>query len=226
MTESYKIFEDQLHTVIKYYPNLRIKENEQGLKYLRGTIDVYASDSTHAGTFLIEIHHKEGFPYCFPKLYEVGGDIPQEADYHKNPDETCCLTVYPLEILECKNGISLTLYIERHVVPYLANQCHKKIFGSFADEYSHGIDGLVEAYEDIMKTKDKVAWLRYIEFAFGIKTLEIRRNDLCLCGSGVKFKNCHDKVFDSLRRIGKINVMIQMKMISDSMKEQREAAEQ
>jgi hypothetical protein len=84
--------------------------------------------------------------------------------------------------------------------------------------------GLVEAYEDIMKTKDKVTWLRYIEYAFEINTLEIRRNDLCLCGSGIKFKNCHEKVFDNLRRIGRLNVLTHLKIILgyDAMKEQRE----
>lgn len=210
---SYNTFKSQLSETCINFPNLQIKTKE-GKQYLKGTIDILNSEQKTVRSFLIEIHWTEKFPYRFPKLFEVGGDIPCLADYHKYPDNSCCITVEPDEILECKQGISVTKFIVKHVIPYFANQCYKMIYGIYKDEYPHGKNGIIMYYENLMKTTDKDTWIKYVKYAFGEEKFLIGRNDLCLCGSGIKFKRCHNIVFDKLRQIGKGNILIHFASIT------------
>lgn len=212
MPKGYKIFENQLADTCLELPNLRIKtKNEQ--KYLQGIIDIKNSEQETIQSFFIEIYYAKGFPYRFPKLLEVGGSIPCNPDWHKYSDNSCCITVDPDEILQCKHGINIIEFIRKQVIPYLANQCYKKITGKYKDEYPHGNKGIFVFYTALMKTSDQEKWIQYIKYAFGIEKLKIGRNDLCICGSRCKFKKCHQLVFDALRQIGKDNILKHLKVI-------------
>lgn len=106
LTVSYEIFCHQLEYVIKKFPNFKIEESGSG-KILKGILDITNSENEVVSSFSVEIRFSPGFPFRFPFLFEVGGDIPNEADWHKYPNGRCCITVDPDEILKCKNGISV-----------------------------------------------------------------------------------------------------------------------
>lgn len=148
------------------------------------------------------------------KLYEIGSYIPRSIDWHKYPDDLCCVTVAPIEIIICKNGITLCSFIENHVIPYLANQYYRKEFGAYKAEYAHGLEGLFQAYCDIMKTSDTSLWKRYILCAFGAYKVNLSRNANCFCGSGKKYKHCHMIVFQDLKSIGKENLLNHMQILN------------
>ena len=175
--------------VCREYKHLKIRQ-QNGQKYLWGTIDITSPAGEVIQDFLIEIHCHEGFPKRFPTLYEIGGYIPKEADWHKYSDDSCCITADPVEILACKNGISLYSFIKDYVIPYLANQYFRKNFGHYKNEYAHSIKGIFQAYCDIMKTPDVTSWKRYIACAFGSTSINISRNAPCFCGSGKKWLTC------------------------------------
>lgn len=206
MSNGLQIFNSQLEEACNKYPNLRIKKNGEKL-FLKGTIDIPNNMGEIEHSFLIEIHYKEGFPKIFPNLFEVGGDIPPLADWHKYENHRCCITVLPLEIIYCKNGITVSRFIAEYVIPYLANQCYRKLSGEYKNEFSHGIDGLIECYSEIFQTSDKRKWVEYIGYAFGYKALPIKGYEKCICGSGKKFKKCHGAIFNNLQLIGKSLVM-------------------
>jgi len=206
MDKSLQEFDDQLSIASKYFPNLRVKTKE-GHKILKGIIDIENSEHQQVQSFLIEIHYSTGFPYRFPRLYEVGGDIPCDVDWHKYDDNSCCLTVLPDEILQCKNGITVTQFINKNVIPYLANQCYKKLTGRYKDEFPHGKEGLIVYYKELMLTQDQNKWMQYAKYAFGVEKLKTGRNEPCICGSGMKMKKCHSVVFQKLQQIGENNVM-------------------
>lgn len=213
MIDSYKIYESQLLDACRVYRHLRIKVKE-GKRYLIGSIDVYNIDKIFVGSFLVEIHWTEGFPYRFPTLYEVGGDIPNDPDFHKYSDNSCCLTVEPDEIEKCGQGITILRFIDQNVLPYLANQIYRKTEGHYIDEYPHGSRGLIRYYTELMGTSESNKWTEYLEYAFGKKHLNIGRNDTCICGNGKKFKKCHYKVFERLRVIGLDNIIRNFKSIT------------
>lgn len=206
MSDHYKLFENQLVDVCEKFPNLRVKTKD-GRKYLKGIIDITNSEQENVRSFLIEIHYSKDFPYRFPLLLEVGNDIPCDPDWHKYNDNSCCITVEPDEILQCLNGITITQFIYNNVIPYFANQYHKIITGKYKNEYPHGRGGLIMYYNELFQTSDISKWKLYIEYAFGIRKLNVGRNEKCICGNSIKMKNCHSKIFDKIKQIGKQNII-------------------
>lgn len=213
MIDNYNLFKSQLISACKLFPNLKIKLDHNNLEYLQGILDIPNENEDISYQYLIEIHYQKGFPYRFPKLFETGGEIPPLADYHKYNDNSCCITVDADEILKCRNGIRITDFIKNEVVPYFANQLHRKITGKYKDEYYHGSRGVREFYENLLHTKNLSLILDYIHYSFGNKKLNIRRNDLCMCGSGLKFKKCHLPIFKKIEKIGKDKVIKDLKLI-------------
>lgn len=201
-------FLNHLEQAVVQFPNLRILEEGGGNCYLRGVLDIPDDDGDVAGSFLIEIKRSKGFPFRFPYLFEVGGDIPNEADRHKYPDSSCCITVWTDEILKCKHGINVVEFIQNFAIPYFANQIYFKKEGKYKNgEYAHGVKGIEQFYSTLMKTSNKDRWVTYFKYAFRGQKIESGRNDICLCGGPLKFKNCHLRVLDTLRQIGEEQVL-------------------
>lgn len=212
-SNNYDIFCDQLTSVIQKYPNLRIRE-VSGLKFLKGILDIPNDDKEIVGSFSVEISFNDKFPNRFPFLKEVGGDIPNVADWHKYTNDVCCITVEPNEILICKNGISVPFFIEKYAIPYFANHIHKIKFGTYKNgEYAHGSAGIKQFYSDLFKTTDENKWIEYLRIVFKNNSISISRNDKCFCGSNIKFKQCHEKVFHQMRVIGINQIINDLKKI-------------
>jgi hypothetical protein len=208
------IFDSQLQSAIDEYPNLTIKGEEDN-RYLSGSINICDEGGMVIQSFFIEIRYSDGFPSKFPILYEVGGYIPRDIDWHKYQDDSCCVAVAPIETICCRNGITINAFIKKHVIPYLANQFYRKNFGKYKDEYAHGIKGLIESYQDIMRTSDMKLWSEYLSYIIEGTKPAIGRNSLCTCGSGKKYKHCHLKVLEDLKIIGKKDIIAHFQQISN-----------
>lgn len=207
ITESYKLFCFQLKQVVVKYPDLRIRETE-GIKYLKGILNIPDDDGNIVGNFLIEVHLAKDFPYRFPYLLEIGGLIPNEADWHKYSNSGCCITVDAKEKLVCRNGLHLIEFIETHAIGFFANFIFRKENGHYKNgDYGHGIIGLDQFYTEILKTPNRKLWWRYFENVFKNLSYNNNRNDPCFCDSGKKFKHCHKIVFNDLREIGEDQVL-------------------
>jgi hypothetical protein len=196
------------------FPNLMITELD-GIKALKGILDIKDASNEVVGSFSIEIRFRTEFPYRFPILYEVGEAIPNIADRHKYPDGKCCITVRPDEILKCKDGISVLSFIEKYAIPYFANQIYFLQNGKYLNgEYSHGNNGFIEFYNDFFKTTNRDKWREDVEKVSSGKTIKMDRNKPCFCGSGQKFKNCHDKIYYNISRLGINQIMSDFKNIT------------
>lgn len=193
------IFENELPIVCKTYPSLCVKGTD-GHKYLKGILDINDGDGNYYGSFSIEIRCSERYPYRFPILYEVGGDIPCDVDWHKYQDCSLCLDVEQSEILRCRNGISLLDFIDGIAIPHLANQLHKKIHGEYVDEYKHGVNGVREFYTKLLGTTDTSIWVKSAHSIFVGPPKG--RNEACYYGSGIKYKHCHLDADKKLSLIG------------------------
>ncbi|MBL7767499.1 MAG: SEC-C domain-containing protein [Flavipsychrobacter sp.] len=199
---SNEFFVEQLAEAEESYPKLKPTLTEAGY-VLAGDLDVIDKTGKLWETYQIEIHYTDGFPYRFPLLYETGGKIPKIADWHVYEDTlTCCVKVLPAEIIRCLNGITITEYIREEALPYFFNQTHRRLEGFYVNgEYSHGLMGIYQFYEEALRTgKDVKKLLRLMHF---IATNERPgRTSICFCGSGKKFRNCHRDTFDELRQLG------------------------
>lgn len=186
---------------------MKILQDNDGLSFLRGILDIPNDKNEIVGHFLIEVCCSEKFPFRFPILIETGGEIPNGADWHKYNNGSCCITVLANEILICKNGIGVAFFIEKYVIPYFANYIHKRLTGEYKNgEYAHGIEGISQFYESLMKTANRDLWIQYFKNVFQELRVECGRNDPCFCGSGGKYKQCHLEVFNNLWQIGEIQI--------------------
>jgi len=203
LQNNYILFNEQLRIAVKRYPNLKIFQDRDGLSFLRGILDIPNDNNEIVGHFLVEVRCSEKFPLRFPILFETGGEIPNEADWHKYKNGSCCVTVAANEIIICKNGITVPLFIEKYAIPYFANYIHKRLTREYKNgEYAHGIKGIGQFYESLMKTANRDLWIQYFKNVFQELRVKCGRNDPCFCGSGGKYKHCHLEVFNNLLQIG------------------------
>lgn len=203
-----------MNEVVRKYPNLKINQDRNGISFLKGILDIPNDEDKFVGSFLIEVHFSAGFPYRFPILFEAGGIIPNEADWHKYKDESCCITVKPDEILKCKNGISVLLFIEKYGVSYFANYIYRKLTGKYKNgDYAHNSKGVFQFYEALFKTGNTKLWVQYFKNIFRNLKVECGRNNICFCGSEKKYKYCHLEIFNTLILIGEEQVISDFKQI-------------
>ena len=212
-SNNYIIYCSQLKDIIIKYPNLSIIEVDSK-KVLKGILDIPNDDKIIVGSYLIEIHFADGFPFRFPKLFEKGGAIINDIDWHKYPDESCCITVLPDEIVKCKHGISVLEFIEKYCFSFLANHKHRILEGHYLNgEYAHGLSGFIQFYSVLLKTTDTSIWKEYYKHVFRQVIFLTDRNGLCFCGSQLKFKKCHKIIFDTMRDIGQREMFHHFKLI-------------
>lgn len=204
------LFDADIKATLKRYPALGIVKHGKE-RYLKGIFDICNKEKECLGSFAIEIKGSIGYPFEFPVAYEVGGDIPAEPDFHKYQDNSLCIDVRASEIMKCHSGITIVRFIENELIPFLANQLYRKEVGQYLNEYSHGISGIREFYCELFKTDEVSLWIRCVKHAFSPK--EISRNDICYCGSGIKYKKCHKQTDEKLKQVGKEQILNDFKLL-------------
>lgn len=215
MEESYTTFVTQLNSVVQKYPHLEIV-SENGEKLLRGNLDIVDENGRKWESYLMEIKYKEGFPYRYPKVYELSNKIPKIANWHIYKDGSCCIDVPPSEIIKCKNGITVIGFIESELFPYLFNQTHRRVEGYYVNKgYSHGLIGIYEFYSGKLATGNKVR--KTLELIYYIaNNSRLNRSNKCFCGSGKLFRKCHMQAFDELKKLGKSYLLDHIQLIIEN----------
>lgn len=157
----------------------------------------YAKEMTEFiyDVFEIEIHLANLDENGWPKVYEVGGRYHQIAkkcnievtDLHINLDDrTCCLSLQ----YGGNRNFRIKEFLPGLVIPFFYQLSYTEKFGIDATrndlwgEYSHGDKGLDE-YEAEM---------------LNIAKHHPKRNDLCPCRSGIKYKKCHMDQVEAVKR--------------------------
>lgn len=168
-----------------YFPDLKVVAGE-----ICGEIEFFAKYvQNHRGQWVIEsCKSQEGNcvygsykikiafdRFGFPSIFETGGKIESLAhkldkkliEFHINADGSCCLDFF----LNISQKLTLGEFILNKVYPFFVWQAYYAKFEVVPSigEYSHGKEAMLEFIKDIKK---------------------LERNDLCICGSRKKFKNC------------------------------------
>lgn len=203
----------QAKKINESYPKLSLI-SKSGTKILSGEIDLIDASKNVMDTYKLEIHPSDKYPFMFPLVFETGGRIPINVDWHIYPSlGNCCIKVPPEEELICKNGITLLDFIKNEVIPFFFNQTFRKENGYFINERSHGVTGLVEFYAEKLGNNDIkqiIILLGYILFKS-----EPNRVALCFCGKNEKYRRCHRAAYKLLSQIKRENLLMHLQMMID-----------
>lgn len=175
------------------YSDLR-RVTEDGFIRVKGEIPLIHPEKGELDRYEVLIKFPRNYPKCFPKVIETSKKIPRKDFRHVNLDNTLCLAVEPEEQAIAKNGISFKFFLDKVLVPHLARETYRESKGKYPDgEYAHGYDGIWEYYKSILDKNDKQSIIDELEQIVSSKWP--KRNDQCTCGSGKKFKKCHQNIW-------------------------------
>jgi len=204
------MIKDHLNNFISNYPSFTVKEDLDNF-YVLGSVEIIGDDNVKWDEYEIKICiPKNGYPFIFPTLFEIGGKIPNNPDWHTFPDGSCCVAVRPIMQIHKQKGIDINNYYNEFVIPYLANQTYRRLTGSYANgEYDHGQFGIEQYYKELLGEKDFK----------NIKSLLVKiynnnlpnRTSKCFCGSKKKYRHCHKKIVNTIKDIGVLNVYNDLK---------------
>ena len=196
------------------FPNLEYSEDQDGTPYLYGKILLLNESNNYIDAYLIKIEPSANYPHSFPYVFEKGGRLPINVDWHMFNDGHCCIKSMPEETLICKEGINLSSFIREQVVPYFFNQKHRELHGYYLHERSHGMDGNIEFFQDVFETTNLKAIARSLFFI--ARNPKPNRVDACFCGSNLKFRKCCRSVYDKMRGFGNEDLELYIQMIITS----------
>jgi|SRR5690606_32311116 len=212
----YSIFEEQTIDVIEKHKGLSYK-NDKGIPCLFGSLILTDAYGAIEDTYQIEIKAVPNYPNSFPLVFETGGRIPKNIDWHIfESTGNCCLASPPEEIICCANGLTLLSFVDNQVKNYFYSQIFRNQNGYFLKERSHGNRGWIEFFEEIFLTNN----IFNIEFGLNqiILGKKIDRVSTCFCGSGKKYRKCHKKSYDILSKLS----LDTIKLFLYALKETRE----
>lgn len=202
----------QTEEVLNYYRSLEYDSDSNSLK---GKICISSSDCYDV---LIDL---STYPDSFPIVSEIGERIPQKMDRHKysNSDACCFSTFAKAQVLLKTKITSLLIFIKEIVVPYFKSNSFYELNGYYTNStYSHGLNGTLEGYKDILCLPEKTSELLIAEIIYNRldgKVLTIR--DKCYCNSGLKLKKCsngkHDVAYRKFKLIGNEQLFADLKSI-------------
>ena len=191
------LFRQEGFLLQKSFPELKYEEPPGQLPYIHGTLYLKDESGSIIDQFSIRIEPGPDYPKRFPWVFETGGRIPRNINWHVFEDNgNCCIKSLPEELIICYRGITLTSFVQIEIIPYFFNQKYRELMGYFLHERSHGYLGHLEYFMDIFKTRD----LEIVEKLLRrvLARNEAKCNSRCACGSRRKYRKCHRR---ALRKI-------------------------
>lgn len=211
MINGIDLFKKEAKYINDHFPTLAYAEEGNGHPFIYGEILLADTENKLLDSYLIKIVPTDNYPLSFPKVFEKGGRIPINVDWHVFPDGYCCLMSIPQETLTCKKGITLVWFIEQEVIPYFYNQKHRELFGYFLKERSHGNKGHIEFFQEKFNTTDLDFIVKMLHFI--AKKKEQKNTVKCFCGGTSKYKKCHRKLYREFQLFDTDEILLYIKLI-------------
>jgi len=171
------------------YKGLRYPYLEKHRWCVDATIDILGDQGERWGAFDVKVVLPRTYPIGVPAVFEQSSRIKADADWHINEDGSCCTGPWVGEMKKYTGHAVLMDWLDRSVVPFLANHLFRERFGHYrSGEYSHGVKGILEYYHEL--------WPYDLHEIIG-KLRQVARVDRpgakekCFCGSGERYANCH-----------------------------------
>lgn len=165
-----------------------------------GEIDICDSAEVYWDTFKIRVEAPANYPYGIPLVREMGSRIERIPDRHISADGFCCVAIDHVLLHHAAKRLTVTVFVQQYVYPYLANQLYFESKRCYAgQEYLHAFDGVEQFYRETMNSPDADTAIKLLECVL-LRKLPSRNNP-CFCGSSKKFKYCHLMASEYLSRI-------------------------
>lgn len=180
-------------------PGFVCTDNQHGAPELTGTLDLLDHQGEWVDSYEVRIVCPPDYPLSFPLVYETGGRVPVNIEWHVYPDGQACICAIPEEMIICSRGITLQAFVDDWVKPYFFNQKHREMHGFFLNERPHGPAGNIQFFCEVFKTDNLghiAEMLSYIR-----SNPEPNRVWDCFCGSGEKYRRCHRDAFRIFRAL-------------------------
>ena len=199
-----ELIETQIRALLEVYPDLQKMEHTDSVIKFQGSI------------FINRIHNE----YTLQKSYDLqivlpinNDNLPYVVDindnisptyHHKYTDGTLCLSTNTDFHLKFLDGFNILVWMRDFVEPFYFSYEYYQRYDIFPfNERSHGYIGVIETYQDIFHTDNGSQTLNVMHAIATAKAY--RGHHLCLCGSGLKVRNCHREVlqgffFDKRKR--------------------------
>lgn len=190
------------------YPSLTITKSR-----LYGEICFQRTDNniTILECYNIEVSLKYNEKSMLPKVRCIDRKIENIAAYlnkklddlHINSDNSFCLTIYPKEKdFFSDKEFNIREFFKNLVEPFLYWISYYERFNEapWAD-YAHGYLGIIEYIgenEDIVF--EEVFNILKSENVSLRKILRVYRQSTCLCGSNLKMRKCHNRIWNGIKK--------------------------
>jgi hypothetical protein len=190
MSANLLLFNQEAAQLVQIYPELGHMMAPGEVPYIYGQLLLKDEVGRIITEYSIRVEPGPHYPKRFPWVFETGGRLPVNIDWHVYEElGNCCIASGPEESLICQKGINLTSFVRLQVIPYFFNQLHRERMGFFLRERSHGNLGHLEFFMEAFGTKDFSIVGKLLNEARSRKGS--KSNSRCLCGSNRKYRKCH-----------------------------------
>jgi hypothetical protein len=182
------------------YPNLHLFIREDGRSEVRGTFPVRDDDGRIIDRYQVAIELLPDFPRSLPIVRETGGRVPWRAEFHVEPDGKACVLL-PDDRWRCfPIGAPLRQFLDGPVRDFFLGQATVERGGDWPfGEWSHGSQGIVEYYRELLSTDDRDLVDRFLHV---LSKSDLKDHWECPCGSGRRIRRCcADQIRDLRRKI-------------------------
>lgn len=175
------------------YPGMAIVSRSGSGTCLRGKFRFRANVSDGEeieDCYQLEIYVPENFPHELIRVKETANKIPNNGDYHVNPDGTLCLGSSVRLLIEINHSKDLSEFAEKCLIPHLYAVSVKLRNGGELPfgELKHGKAGLIDDYSDLFGISDPDQVARTL-ILLGMKKQRANKRP-CPCGCGKRLGKC------------------------------------
>lgn len=164
-----------------------------------GQIDVIDPSGILWKTFFVRVQIPSKYPLIPPIIFETGGVLPIDPEWHINGDGSCCVGPYVKVYQKLNNVLTIKRWFDLIVMPYFFDQVHRIENGEYkGKEHAHGTNGLLNNYQELWKLGSYEKVIYKLKLITGVT--KFPRNAKCFCGNNLKYKKCHlrAKNFDGI----------------------------
>lgn len=170
------------------YPNLHVFINHNGLAEIAGAFPIYGAHGEELDRYSISILLLNSYPKDLPIVYEVGGRLPHNADFHINPNGSACVLI-PEDRWRCfPEHAPFLQYLDIPLYNFFLSQTYYAEYGQWPfGQWSHGSQGVSEYYRHLIGSENDQTLHRFLHI---LKKNNLKKHYDCPCGSGLLIKKC------------------------------------
>lgn len=179
----------QIKELVKVQSGLHIESENETQVELVGVISVnckskgYVLSDSYPVQIVIPLD-SDKLPYVIDTGNRIAKDYP-----HRYKNGGLCLETDASIRIRFLEGFSLVAWMQEFVEPYYFSYEFFQRYGEFPfGERGHGMQGIMETYQELFHEKDPVAVLALMS---SICEHPYRGHSLCPCGSERKLRLCH-----------------------------------